>query len=47
MLWLLETAKINGVNPQEWLADVLDRIDNGHPINRIDELIPWNCRLQA
>jgi transposase len=42
MLSLLETAKLNGVNPQEWLADVLDRIGKGHPINRIDELLPWN-----
>ena len=41
MLSLLETAKLNGVNPQEWLADVLDRIGKGHPINRIDELLPW------
>lgn len=39
---LLETAKLNGVNPQEWLADVLDRIGKGHPISRIDELLPWN-----
>jgi hypothetical protein len=38
---LLETAKLNGVNPQAWLADVLDRIGKGHPINRIDELLPW------
>lgn len=42
MYSLLKTAKLNGVNPQEWLADVLDRIGNGHPINRIDELLPWN-----
>ena len=42
MYSLLETAKLNGVNPQEWLADVLDRIGKGHPINRIDELLPWN-----
>jgi len=39
---LLETAKLNDVNPQAWLADVLDRIGKGHPINRIDELMPWN-----
>ncbi|WP_236549630.1 transposase domain-containing protein, partial [Novosphingobium sp. TCA1] len=45
MYSLLETAKLNGVNPQEWLADVLDRIGKGHPINRIDELLPW--RWQA
>lgn len=42
MYSLLETAKLNGVSPQEWLADVLDRIGKGHPINRIDELLPWN-----
>lgn len=42
MLSLLETAKLNGVNPQEWLADAIDRIGKGHPINRIDELLPWN-----
>lgn len=29
------------VNPQIWLTDVLDRIGIGHPINRIDELLPW------
>jgi transposase len=42
MYSLIETAKLNGVNPQAWLADVLDRIGKGHPINRIDELLPWN-----
>ncbi|UYY76803.1 IS66 family transposase [Sphingomonas sp. R1] len=39
---LLETAKLNGINPQVWLADVLNRIGRGHPINRTDELLPWN-----
>lgn len=42
MYSLIETAKLNSVNPQEWLADALDRIGKGHPINRIDELLPWN-----
>lgn len=41
MYSLLETAKLNDVNPQVWLTDVLDRIGKGHPINRIDELLPW------
>lgn len=41
MYSLIETAKLNSVNPQEWLADVLDRIGQGHPIKRIDELRPW------
>ena len=42
MYSLIETAKLNSVNPQAWLADVLDRIGKGHPINRIDDLLPWN-----
>jgi transposase len=38
---LIETAKLNGLDPQAYLADVLDRIHD-HKINRIDELLPWN-----
>ena len=37
---LVETAKLNGVDPQAWLTDVLSRIAD-HKINRIDELLPW------
>ncbi len=37
---LIETAKLNGVDPQAWLTDVLTRIAD-HKINRIDELLPW------
>ena len=37
---LIETAKLNGVDPQAWLTDVLDRIAD-HKITRIDELLPW------
>jgi len=37
---LIETAKLNGVNPQTWLTDVLGRIAD-HKINKIDELMPW------
>jgi transposase len=40
---LIETAKLNGVDPQAWLAEVLGRIAD-HKINRIDELLPWNCQ---
>ena len=39
---LIETARLNGVDPQAWLADVLERIPD-YRINRIDELLPWNC----
>jgi transposase len=40
---LIETAKLNGVDPQAWLADTLARIPD-HKINRINELLPWNTR---
>ncbi|MFZ7094511.1 IS66 family transposase [Primorskyibacter sp. 2E233] len=38
---VIETAKLNVIDPQAYLADVLDRIHD-HKINRIDELLPWN-----
>ena len=34
------TAKMNGLNPEAYLADVLGRIAD-HPINKIDALLPW------
>ena len=40
---LIETAKLVGVDPQAWLADVLARIAD-HPINAIDALSPWRWR---
>jgi hypothetical protein len=38
---LIETAKLNGIDLQAYLADIVARIANNHPINRIDELLPW------
>ena len=38
---LIETVKLNGIDPQAWLTDELSRIAD-HKINRIDELLPWN-----
>lgn len=43
---IIETAKMNGINPQAYLADVLDRIHD-HKINRLDELLPWNWKPLA
>ncbi len=40
---LIMTAKLNDVDPQAWLADVLARI-NDHAIQRLAELLPWNWR---
>ena len=41
MYSLIVTAKLNGVDPRAWLADVLRRIAN-HPASRLHELLPWN-----
>ena len=38
---LIETCKLNGVNPQSYITDLLTRLVNGWPENRIDELMPW------
>ena len=40
---LIETARLNDVDPQAWLADVLARIAD-HPASRLAELLPWNWR---
>lgn len=39
---LIETAKLNGLDPQAYLADTITRIVQGHPQSGIDELLPWN-----
>jgi len=39
---LLATAKLNGVEPFAYLKDVLERLSNGHPMSRLDDLLPWN-----
>jgi transposase len=38
---IIETAKLNALDPLAYLADILDRIHD-HKINRLDELLPWN-----
>jgi hypothetical protein len=43
MYSLVVTAKLNNIDPQAWLSDVLARIAE-HPAQRIDELLPWNWR---
>ena len=40
---LVETAKLNGVDPEAWLTDTIGRIAD-HPARRISDLLPWNYR---
>lgn len=44
MYGLLNTAKLNGIDPEKYLAHVLSTIAD-HPINRVDELLPWNIEI--
>ena len=39
---LIETCKLNGVNPHAWLTDALTKLINRWPASRIDDLMPWN-----
>jgi transposase len=39
---LIETCKLNGVEPYAYLRDVLERMVHGHPVNQLNELLPWN-----
>ena len=43
MYSLIVAAKMNDIDPQAWLADVLARIAE-HPVQKLDELLPWNWR---
>jgi hypothetical protein len=44
---LLETAKLNYVEPFAYLKDVFERMTSGHPMRRLDDLLPWNWKSPA
>ncbi|MBK0024470.1 transposase domain-containing protein, partial [Ochrobactrum sp. S46] len=39
---LIETCKLNSVDPQKWLTSTLTAIVNGHKQSQIGQLLPWN-----
>ena len=41
---LIETAKLNGLNPEAYLTHAIDRLARGHFASRLSELLPWNCK---
>ena len=40
---LIECCKLNAINPHEWLTGTLTKLANGHPANRVGELMPWTA----
>ncbi|WP_397586859.1 transposase, partial [Sphingobium fuliginis] len=46
MFSLIQSCRLNDLDPQAWLADVLARIA-GHPANRLGDLLPWNWKPTA
>jgi hypothetical protein len=44
---IVQTAKLNGVNPEAYLKDTLAKIAEGHPINKLDQLMPWQMSPPA
>jgi hypothetical protein len=44
---LIQTCKLNGVEPYAYLSDVVRRMVDGHPASRLDDLLPWNWKRPA
>jgi len=43
---LLRMARLNGVDPERWLRELLNRISD-HPLSRLEELLPWNMTANS
>jgi hypothetical protein len=43
---LIETCKMNDVDPRAWLADILARLPD-HPANKVADLLPWNWKANS
>lgn len=43
MYSLIATCRMNNLDPEAWLRDVLSRLPE-HPVHRIDDLLPWNWK---
>ena len=44
---LIETCRLNAVDPEAWLADVLEKLVGGWPMARIEELMPWAAAFKS
>jgi transposase len=44
---VIETAKLNGLEPQAYIADVIEKIASGWPASRWNELMPWNWAAEV
>ena len=40
---LIENCKLGAINPNDWLTQTLTTLANGHPANRVHELMPWTA----
>jgi transposase len=47
MYTIVQTAKLNAVNPEAYLRDTLGKIAEGHPINRLNQLMPWQSSTSS
>lgn len=47
MYTIIETCRMNAIDPQAYLAEIISKIVDGHPQSQIDALLPWACSAKA